>query len=172
MPDPPFAPPAAETLEWPSITHRFAVEGHKGYLTVVLDEDERPFLLEIRMAKAGGVLRGLLDALAVSVSLGLQRGIPLADYVEQLSLTRFEPAGWTRHSEIRYAHSIVDYLFRWLGLRFPRAAPLEAPRTAFEGETCSVCRCPVTWELGTPCPECGHVDQPAGSPLAATGDPG
>ena len=67
----------------------------KGYVTVATDEHGRPVLLEIRMAKAGGVRRGLLDALAASVSLGLQRGVPLSAYVARLALARFEPAGWT-----------------------------------------------------------------------------
>ena len=106
------------TDEWRSLTHRFAIGGHHGYIIVATDEHDRPLLLEIRMAKAGGVLRGLLDALATSVSLGLQKGVPLASYVDQLQFARFEPSGWT-DSELGYAHSIVDYIARWLGLRFP-----------------------------------------------------
>ena len=86
---------AAPAEEWQSVTHRFVVDGHKGYVTVASDEHGRPVHLEIRMSRAGGVLRGLLDSLAVSVSLGLQRGVPLADYVDQLALARFEPSGWT-----------------------------------------------------------------------------
>ena len=75
------------------------------------------FLLPIRMAKAGGMLRGLLDALVSSVSLGC-RAEPLSANVERLALARFEPAGWT-DSERGYAHSVVDYVARWLGLHFP-----------------------------------------------------
>ena len=89
------------TDEWQALTHRFAISGHKGYVTVATDEHGRPVLLEIRMVKAGGVLRGLLDSLAASVSLGLQQGVSLSAYVERLSLARFEPAGvkdW-RHLE-------------------------------------------------------------------------
>ena len=81
------------TDEWQPVTHRFAVSGHKGYVTVAGDELGQPVLLEIRMAKADGVLRGLLDALAASASLGLQRGVPLSAYVEQLALARFKPVG-------------------------------------------------------------------------------
>ncbi len=134
------------------------------------------------MAKAGGVLRGLLDSLAVSVSLGLQRGIPLSNYVDALALARFEPAGWTPNPEIGYAHSVVDYVFRWLALRFPVAAGIEELPPGIEGETCSVCRRPATWEPGTPCPECGQIDrfpdhplgarEPPASRLAAPADPG
>ena len=87
------------------------------------------------MAKADGVLRGLLDALAASVSLGLQRGVPLSDYVEQLALAQFEPAGWP-DSELGYAHSGVGDVARWLRLRFPgdeavdRQSPLRPRRPA------------------------------------------
>ena len=126
------------TDEWRSLTHRFAIGGHHGYIIVATDEHDRPLLLEIRMAKAGGVLRGLLDALATSVSLGLQRGVPLASYVDQLQFARFEPSGWT-DSELGYAHSIVDYIARWLGLRFPAAGAIDQPAAAIQGETCAVC---------------------------------
>ena len=78
--------PQAPAEEWQSVTHRFVIDSHKGYLTVASDEHDGPVHLDIRMSRAGGVLRGLLDSLAVSVSLGLQRGVPLAAYVEQLSL--------------------------------------------------------------------------------------
>ena len=113
------------TDEWQSLTHRFAISGHKGYVTVATDEHGRPVPLEIRMAKAGGVLRGLLDSLAASVSLGLQSGVPLSAYVERLALARFARAGWT-HGELGCAHSVVDYLFHWLVLRFPAASAVAA----------------------------------------------
>ena len=144
------------TDEWQSLTHRFAISGHKGYVTVATDEHGRPVLLEIRMAKAGGVLRGLLDALAASVSLGLQSGVPLSAYVERLALARFEPAGWT-DSEVGYAHSVVDYVARWLGLRFPGAGAIEQEPEVVQGETCPVCGGAVTWEPGSPCPDCGDI---------------
>ena len=95
------------------------------------------------MACAGGVLRGLLDSLAVSVSLGLQSGVPLAAYVDRLALARFEPAGWTPN-EVVHARSIVDYIFRWLALRFPGAGAVDQPEEAVDGENCPVCGCPVT----------------------------
>ena len=107
------------------------------------------------MAKAGGLLRGLLDSLAASVSLGLQRGVPLSDYVSLLSLTRFEPAGWTER--MGYAHSVVDYLFRWLGEKFPGPGAIDPSAAITEGETCSVCGAPVTWSSGSPCPDCGDI---------------
>ena len=78
------------------------------------------------MSRAGGVLRRLLDSLAVSVSLGLQRGIPLAAYDQRLALTRFERSGSTP-SGVGYSHSIVDYFFRWLALTFPGAGAIDQP---------------------------------------------
>ncbi len=110
------------------------------------------------------MLRGLLDSLAVSVSLGLQRGVPLAAYVKQLALARFEPSGWTP-GEIGYAHSIVDYVFRWLALKFPGPGAVDQPDETLQGETCAVCGCPVTWDPGEPCPDCGDIG--LGAALAA-----
>ena len=141
-------------IEWESVTHRFAVGGHKGYVIAASDDAGRPVHIEIRMAKEGGVLRGLLDCLAVSVCLGLDRGVPLSAYTDALAHVRFEPSG---HTPRGYAHSIVDYVFRWLRERFP-AAPPESPAVAVEGETCSVCGTPATWQPGDACPECGQID--------------
>ena len=148
--------PPSPSIEWESVTHRFAVGGHKGYVIAATDEDGRPVHIEIRMAKEGGVLRGLLDCLAVSVCLGLDRGVPLSAYTDALAHVRFEPSG---HTPRGYAHSIVDYVFRWLRERFPDAsAPPESPAVAIEGETCSVCGAPATWQPGDACPECGQID--------------
>ena len=149
---PPKSPPAEE---WASITHRFSVGGHIGYISVAADEHDRPVLIEVRMSKAGGLLRGLLDSLAASVTLGLQRGVPLSDYVALLSLARFEPAGWTER--MGYAHSVVDYLFRWLGSKFPGTGAVDPPTAVPDGETCGVCGTPVTWGPGSPCPDCGDI---------------
>ena len=161
--------PSGLAQEWPSTTHRFAVGGHKGYITAAADGHGRPLLLEIRMSRAGGVLRGLLDSLAVSVSLGLQRGVPLAAYVDRLALARFEPSGWTP-TEIGYAHSIVDYVFRWLALKFPGAGTVDQPPEVPDGETCHVCGGPVTWDPGELCPDCGDIALPA--VLASSRQPG
>ena len=144
------------TDEWQFRTHRFAISGHKGYVTVATDEHGRPVLLEIRMAKAGGVLRGLLDALVESVSLGLRRGVPRSAYVERLALARFEPAGWT-DNEVRYLHLVVGYVARWLGLHFPGDGAIDKSEKAIQGETCPVCGGTFTWDLESPCPDCGHI---------------
>lgn len=149
-------PPPATSSESESITHRFAVAGHKGYVIAATDADGRPVHIEIRMAKEGGLLRGLLDSLAVSVCLGLDHGVPLSRYTAALVHVRFEPAGWTK---LGWAHSIVDYVFRWLRERFPDvAASPESPPEAIEGETCSVCGVSNTWHPGDACPECGQID--------------
>ncbi len=150
--------PAAgmQAAEWRSLTHRFSVGGHKGYVTVAVDSDDCPVLLEIRMAKEGGTLRGLLDCLAASISLGLQRGVPLEAYVQRLEHVRFEPEGWTEGG-LGYAHSVVDYVARWLALRFPQAAAAGGPAGPSEGETCRVCGAPATRDAGTPCPDCGDI---------------
>ena len=80
----------------------------------------------------------------------------LSAYVEQLALARFEPVGWT-DSEVGYAHSVVDYVARWLGLRFPGDGAVDRLAQAVEGETCPVCGGGVTWDPGSPCPDCGHI---------------
>ena len=154
MESPPPADGSSPSEEWSSITHRFSIDGHEGYVTVATDELDRPVLLEIRMAKAGGVLRGLLDALATSVSLGLQHGVPLAAYVDQLAFSRFDPSGWTKRG---YAHSVVDYLFRWLKEKYPDPGAVEAPPLDVQAETCRVCGLAVTWDPGSPCPDCGDI---------------
>ncbi len=101
-----------------SITHKFSIEGHECYITVGLFEDGTPGELFITMAKEGSTLSGMLDAFARSVSLLLQYGAPLSHLVEKFAHMRFEPSGWTGNAEIGFAKSIVDYVFRWLGLRF------------------------------------------------------
>ena len=162
MATPPIDPSPSPPNEWESVTHRFVVDRHEGYV-IVAAENGRPVHLDIRMAKTGGVLRGLLDSLAVSVCLGLDRGVPLSDYVAALAHARFEPAGWTQ--EMGYASSVVDYVFRWLASRFPRAdasdpGDPDRPVEIREGETCATCGTPVTWDPGTPCPECGQIAAP------------
>src|SRR5213593_936756 len=101
-----------------SLTHKFAIEGHEGYITVGLFEDETPGELFVTMAKEGSTLSGMMDAFATSVSLLFQYGVPLSHLVEKFGHMRFEPAGWTGNPEIGFAKSIVDYVFRWLGHRF------------------------------------------------------
>ena len=101
-----------------SITHKFSVSGHEGYLTVGLYEDGRPGELFLTMAKEGSTIGGLMDAFGTCVSMSLQYGVPLEDYVRKFSHMRFEPQGHTKNPDIRIAKSIIDYIFRWLGITF------------------------------------------------------
>jgi ribonucleoside-diphosphate reductase alpha chain len=104
--------------ERPAITHHFAVGGHEGYLTVGLYPNGQPGEIFIRMAKEGSTIAGLMECFGTVVSVGLQHGVPLRVLCDKLSHTRFEPSGWTGNGELGYAKSIMDYLFRWLELRF------------------------------------------------------
>jgi len=101
-----------------SITHKFNVGGHEGYITVGLYPDGSPGELFITMAKEGSTVSGLMDSFALAVSIALQHGVPLKLYCEKFAHTRFEPSGWTNNPEIGFAKSIMDYIFRWLHLRF------------------------------------------------------
>jgi ribonucleoside-diphosphate reductase alpha chain len=101
-----------------SITHKFNVGGHEGYITVGLYQDGSPGELFITMAKEGSTVSGLMDSFACAVSLALQHGVPLKLLCEKFAHTRFEPSGWTNNTDIGFAKSIMDYIFRWLQLRF------------------------------------------------------
>ncbi len=101
-----------------SVTHKFSVGGHEGYITVGLYPDGSPGELFITMAKEGATLSGLMDSFACATSLALQHGVPLKLLCEKFSHTRFEPSGWTGNPEIGFAKSIMDYIFRWISLRF------------------------------------------------------
>ena len=101
-----------------SLTHKFSIAGHEGYITVGLYPNGQPGEIFIRMAKEGSTVSGLMDAFATSVSLALQHGVPLKVLCEKFAHTRFEPSGWTGNEQIGYAKSLMDYMFRWLNLRF------------------------------------------------------
>jgi ribonucleoside-diphosphate reductase alpha chain len=101
-----------------SKTHKFSIAGHEGYITVGLYDDGRPGELFITMAKEGSTIGGLMDAFGTAVSMSLQYGVPLEVYVNKFSHTRFEPMGHTKNPEIRIAKSLVDYIFRWMGITF------------------------------------------------------
>ena len=119
-----------------SLTHKFDIQGHEGYLTVGFFADGRPGELFITMAKEGSTVGGLMDVIGTLVSMGLQYGVPLEVFVNKFAHSRFEPAGFTKNPDIPIAKSITDYLFRWLGIEFvpgyreantPRREPVEAP---------------------------------------------
>ena len=147
------APPRAVRHRLPgeraSVTHKFSIAGHEGYITVGLYPTGQPGEIFIKMAKEGSTVSGLMDAFATSISLALQHGVPLRVLCEKFAHTRFEPSGWTGNEQIGYAKSLMDYIFRWLNLRFlsgeqltlfaglsPQAAPLPAsPTILSETET-------------------------------------
>ncbi|MDP9267086.1 MAG: vitamin B12-dependent ribonucleotide reductase [Acidobacteriota bacterium] len=101
-----------------SVTHKFSVGGHDGYITVGLYEDGTPGEIFITMAKEGSTVSGLMDSFATATSIALQHGVPLKLMCEKFAHSRFEPSGWTNNPEIGFAKSIMDYIFRWLHLRF------------------------------------------------------
>ena len=101
-----------------SITHKFSIAGHEGYITVGLFDDGRPGELFITMAKEGSTIGGLMDSFGTAISMSLQYGVPLEVLVSKFSHTRFEPQGHTTNKDIRIAKSVVDYIFRWLGITF------------------------------------------------------
>ena len=101
-----------------SITHKFSIGGHEGYITVGMYETGEPGEIFIKMAKEGSTVSGLMDSFATAISLALQHGVPLRVLCEKFAHTRFEPSGWTGNEQIGYAKSLMDYIFRWLSLRF------------------------------------------------------
>jgi ribonucleoside-diphosphate reductase alpha chain len=101
-----------------SVTHKFSISGHEGYISVGLYPDGRPGEVFITMAKEGSTIGGLMDSFGTATSISLQYGVPLEVLVSKFSHTRFEPMGHTTNPDIRIAKSLVDYIFRWLGLTF------------------------------------------------------
>ena len=101
-----------------AVTHKVSSAGHEGYITVGLYPTGQPGEIFIKMAKEGSTISGLMDSFATSVSIALQHGVPLKVLCEKFAHTRFEPSGWTGNEQIGYAKSLMDYIFRWLHLRF------------------------------------------------------
>jgi len=101
-----------------SVTHKFTIAGHEGYLCVGLYPDGRPGEIFITMAKEGSTIGGIMDSFGTALSIALQYGVPLEVLVNKFSHTRFEPMGHTSNKDIRIAKSVVDYIARWLGLTF------------------------------------------------------
>ena len=108
-----------------SVTHKFGLGGHEGYITVGLYPNGQPGEIFIRMAKEGSTVSGLMDSFATAISLALQHGVPLKVLCEKFAHTRFEPSGWTGNEQIGYAKSIMDYIFRWIQIRFLSGTQLD-----------------------------------------------
>jgi ribonucleoside-diphosphate reductase alpha chain len=101
-----------------ALTHKFDIAGHEGYITVGLFEDGQPGEIFLVMAKEGSTISGFADAFAQAISYALQYGVPLQALVDKFSHVRFEPSGMTRNPDVRFAKSIVDYIFRWMASKF------------------------------------------------------
>ncbi len=125
-----------------SLTHKFDVAGHEGYITVGMYEDGAPGEVFITMAKEGSTISGMMDAFATQTSVALQYGVPMPVMINKFSHMRFEPNGFTKNPEIPIAKSIIDYIFRWLATRFLNAEDQDAVGI--------VRRQPVSLEIETP----------------------
>jgi len=163
-----------------SITHKFSVAGHEGYITVGMYPDGTPGEIFITMSKEGSTLSGLMDAFATAISLALQYGVPLKVLVDKFSHMRFEPSGFTNNPEIPIAKSIIDYIFRWLGKKFlkPEEQPsnvdhtdilneihLSQEKVVLRSETLEKYEKQI-FEIQSdapPCPSCGAIMQRSGS---------
>jgi ribonucleoside-diphosphate reductase alpha chain len=142
----------------PSVTHKFNVGGHEGYLNVGMFPDGRPGELFITMAKEGSTVGGLMDAFGTAISISLQYGVPLEALVNKFSHMRFEPMGHTPNPDIRIAKSVIDYIFRWMGIQFMPGyreqnsnlakLPLDG-KSAVDEET-AITRLPVTGTTAPP----------------------
>ncbi len=148
-----------------SITHKFAIGGHEGYITAGMYEDGSPGEIFIAMAKEGSTISGLMDSFATAISFNLQYGVPLKFLVDKFSHVRFEPSGFTGNPQIPYAKSIMDYIFRWLGAKFlgPEYATGEVgdtltlrPTEADPQQTLPFAPAP-TLEDAPLCAECGSI---------------
>jgi ribonucleoside-diphosphate reductase alpha chain len=148
-----------------SITHKFSVGGHEGYIIVGMYAEGAPGEIFIKMAKEGSTLSGFMDGLALSISIGLQYGVPLKALVDKLTNTRFEPSGFTENPSIRYASSVLDYIARWLGGKFLSPEYLK-PRAAVSEQGLAI-------QTGTRAPSANTRDPesvPPGNRGTATGD--
>ncbi len=155
-----------------SITHKFDIAGHEGYITVGQYEDGTPGEIFVVMSKQGSTISGLMDAFATAISYALQYGVPLRFLVDKFAHMRFEPSGFTRNPEIPYAKSIVDYLFRWLASKFldeesrrevglvetgaSQPARASASRLA-DGKDGAMRQMFINQADAPPCPDCGSI---------------
>src|SRR5688572_14815073 len=172
-----------------AITHKFDISGHEGYITVGLFEDGTPGELFLVMAKEGSTISGFADAFAQAISYALQYGVPLQDLVDKFSHVRFEPSGMTKNPDVRFAKSIVDYIFRWMATKFlspdaqfragvnvreepvvsvsvPESSPVAAPAERVVAETrpkTSEFAAMRNQEDAPPCSTCGSIMIRSGS---------
>ncbi len=147
------APPRAVRHRLPaeraSVTHKFALGGHEGYITVGLYPNGSPGEIFIRMAKEGSTVSGLMDSFATAISLALQHGVPLKVLASKFAHTRFEPSGWTGNEQIGYAKSIMDYIFRWMEIRFLSGQQLDLFAGLTPGNSSGSHSIPVVGTIGS-----------------------
>jgi ribonucleoside-diphosphate reductase alpha chain len=172
-----------------AITHKFDIAGHEGYITVGLFEDGQPGELFLVMAKEGSTISGFADAFAQAISYALQYGVPLQDLVDKFSHVRFEPSGMTKNPDVRFAKSIVDYIFRWMAAKFlspeaqfragvnnreelvtsPEQLPLDVAAAAGAAPTGAIAKTKGSFaamqnqEDAPPCSTCGSIMVRSGS---------
>ncbi|MEO8458244.1 MAG: adenosylcobalamin-dependent ribonucleoside-diphosphate reductase [Chloroflexota bacterium] len=139
-----------------SITHKFQVAGHEGYITVGLYDDGRPGEIFVKINKEGSTVSGLMDTVALLTSVTLQYGVPIEELSRKLKNTRFEPYGRTSNPQIPFTTSLVDYIFRWLELKFaPNAARLDASYHTPPGDIGAPPTDARSEVTGIACPDCG-----------------
>jgi ribonucleoside-diphosphate reductase alpha chain len=138
-----------------ALTHKFDISGHEGYITVGLFEDGMPGEIFLVMAKEGSTISGFADAFAQAISYALQYGVPLQALVDKFSHVRFEPSGMTKNPDVRFAKSIVDYIFRWMASKFlsPEAQFRAGVNNRDEAESK-----PQSVMLEIPVPKAGNVE--------------
>ena len=165
-----------------SITHKFDIAGHEGYITVGMYEDGTPGEIFVTMSKQGSTISGLMDSFATAISFALQYGVPLQFLVDKFSHMRFEPSGFTKNPQIPYAKSIVDYLFRWMASKFldeeakrevgiiesekslsaksdasPAPQRVAAVASLREGKDSGMRQAFINQADAPPCPDCGSI---------------
>src|SRR5437879_6170370 len=146
-------------VERASITHKFGVGGHEGYITVGMYDDGRPGEIFIKMSKEGSTLSGVMDGLALTISLGLQYGVPLKVFVDKLLNTRFEPSGITSNPNIGFVSSVLDYIARWMGGKFISADYLKLKGAAVAESGAVAVSAPTASPKGVlSAPDPGQID--------------
>ena len=163
-----------------SITHKFDIAGHEGYLTVGMYEDGTPGEIFVSMSKQGSTISGLMDSFATAISYALQYGVPLQFLVDKFAHMRFEPSGFTKNQRIPFAKSIVDYLFRWMASKFldeqarqevgvinpvaavtaetaPKPAAAAPAIVRIEGKDSGMRQAFINQADAPPCPDCGSI---------------
>jgi ribonucleoside-diphosphate reductase alpha chain len=137
-----------------AITHKFSIAGHDGYITAGMYDDKTLGEIFLLMSKEGSVVSGLMDSFATAVSLALQYGVPLEVLVDKFVHTRFEPSGFTNNPDIPIAKSLVDYIFRWLSIKFLHQEPhVSEPLEVEKNEEVFV----SGQTDAPPCSACGHL---------------